>query len=210
MNKRTTAGAVLCGALIGTNLYWKRREQSLREGLTTSLERQESAGFEREELRAAQEAAATLNTRPEDLPEKAEAIDSKVRKLNRKLDALRDQWVETWWSARTQQPIDSSAPHVHSLELPEGTLSDAEAFGERTATDERGVAVIVAQADSTLVVTVGDELSGEFSAADIAQEIADRAGGGAGGSEQYATGGGGSELAAESRDVVERLEEEIQ
>lgn len=211
MNKRTLAELAIGSALVaGTNLYWRRREQAVRDGLTTSRKRQESGGFQREEVRAAEEAADALNTRPADLPEKVEALDEKVRKLNHDLDSLRKRWVDTWWSARMQQPIDPSEPHVLSITLEEGTLSDAEAFGERTAMDEWGIAIITAHADSTFVITVGEELSDEFGAADLAQELSDRAGGGAGGDDHYATGGDVEELQAGSQYVRDQLEEKIE
>lgn len=209
MNKRTVSTLAMSGLLVATNLYWRRREQAVREGMAASEEWEESEGVHREEIRAAEAAAKALDTRPADLPEKARVLNRRVRDLESELDDLRRRWVETWWAARTEAAVDPTEPHVLSVRLDDGTLSDAETFGERTAENDREIAIVTAHADSTFVVTVGDALTDEFSAATLAQDLTDRAGGGAGGSDQYATGGGVDDLASGSERLRERLEDEL-
>ena len=65
-----------------------------------------------------------------------------------------------------------------------------EAFAEDASEHDRGITIVAGQADDAYAVAVGEALTEEFSAADIAEKIAAVAGGGAGGSTRLAVGGG--------------------
>ena len=95
MSRTKLASIALSIALLGMNLYWRRRERIVRESLTASRNWQDTTEeFQREDRRAAREAAETLNARVEDLPERIERVDEERRDLRRELDRVREQWVD--------------------------------------------------------------------------------------------------------------------
>jgi alanyl-tRNA synthetase len=207
MNNATLIGLVSGIALVGTTLYWRQRERTVRESLTVSRDWETNTKTnddEREEQRAARKAAEHLDTRVEDLPERIATLDEERRDLRRELDAVREQWAESWWMMRADADGDTDDP-VHVIEFDSGELPDARAFAKQ-AMNEDGIHLIAAHGDGSFAVGVGEAWISDFNAADIAREIADRAGGGAGGNDRTASGGGGTGALGEiCRDVKEEL-----
>lgn len=198
--------------LAGVVWYYRRREKAVRESLTLSQAwaARETAGSTPEAVTATDPSALTrvadlLGARPGEVPERVEALDAKVRELTTDLEKNRTAWADRWWEARTTAPPPAGEPHVTVVDLPDGTLADAEALAKCATGDSLGVTIVTAAGDGTLAVAVGDELDGQV-AGDIAREVATLAGGGAGGGPDFATGGGeAEELPAAAREVRDRL-----
>ena len=181
-------------ALAGTTLYWRRREQGVKESLTASREWETNATSETEraDRRAAREAAEVLDTRVEDLPERVGTLDEERRDLRRELDAVRECWADALWNARSEPASENDRrgdPPVFVVEFESGELPDARAFAKR-ALEEHAITLVAAHGDGSYAVAVGEELSEEFDASDIADDLASDVGGGAGGNERLAAGGG--------------------
>jgi alanyl-tRNA synthetase len=188
----TTIGLVSGIALAGMSLYWRRREQTVRESLTVSRDWESNTNAndtDREERQAAQKAAEHLDARVEDLPERIAALDEERRDLRRELDAVRERWADSWWESHLDRSGGTDDFPIHVIEFDHGELPDARAFAKR-AMNEEGVTLIAAHGDGSLAVAVGEALSAAFDATDIAREITDEVGGGAGGNARLATGGG--------------------
>jgi alanyl-tRNA synthetase len=198
MNNTTLIGLVSGIALVGTTLYWRRRERTTRESLTVSRDWETTTNTndtEREGQRAARKAAEYLDTRVEDLPERIATLDEERRDLRRELDAVRERWAESWWTMRADADVDTDA--VLLVEFDRGELPDARAFAKRAMKEDK-ITLVAAHGDGTFAVAVGNTWMDDFSAAEIAKEIADVAGGGAGGSTQLAAGGGATDELSES------------
>jgi alanyl-tRNA synthetase len=178
-------------ALAGTSLYWRRREQGVKESLTASREWETNATSETEraDRRAAREAAETLDARVEDLPERVGTLDEERRDLRRELDAVRERWADALWRAHSGAEPESDDPPVFVVEFERGELPDARAFAKR-ALDEDAITLVAAHGDGSYAVAVGEALVEEFDASDIATDLAEAVGGGAGGNERLAAGGG--------------------
>lgn len=186
MNNTILLGFASVVALVGTTVYWRRRARAIKESLTVSREWEantNTAVQNRNELRAAQQAAQLLDGRVTELPERVEAVDRERRDLRRELDSVRERWADAWWETNA---ISETA---HFVAFDRWELPDARAFAKR-AMDEHCITVVVATGDDSFAVAVGDPLVDEFSATDIAAEITEHAGGGAGGTDRLATGGG--------------------
>lgn len=189
MNNAILIGLVSIVALVGTTLYWRRRERIVRESLTVSREWEQNAASKNAaatgaERRAAADAARQLDAAVTDLPERVGALDSERRELRRELDAVRERWADSWWTRAT---TESDAVRVVAFDRWE--LPDARAFAKR-AMEEECITVVVALGDDSFCVAVGESLQAEFSAAEIATRITESVGGGAGGTDGLATGGG--------------------
>lgn len=197
-------------ALVGTSVYWRRRERAVRESLTVSRDWTSNTNGsvndeQREEQRAAQKAAAHLDARVCDLPERIEALDEERRDLRRGLDSVRERWADAWWNAHSDEATTDSGFPVCVVEFDRGELPDARALAKR-AMDDDGITIVAAHGDGSFAVAVGDGLSAEFSAEDIAQDIASEVGGGAGGNDRLAAGGGATDALSERcRHVGEKL-----
>ncbi|HET7324899.1 MAG TPA: DHHA1 domain-containing protein [Halococcus sp.] len=207
MNK--LLGLVSGIALVGTSLYWQRRERTVKTSLTVSRDWEANTNNtndgEREAQRAAREAAAHLDARVRDLPERVSALDEERRDLRRELDSVREHWADSWWTAHAGETNTAGDPPVFVVEFDHGELPDARAFAKR-AMDEDVITLVAAHGDGSFAVAVGQALSETFSAEDIAREIANEAGGGAGGNERLAVGGGATgALSAGCRHVREQL-----
>jgi alanyl-tRNA synthetase len=202
MNNTTLIGFVSGIALAGTTLYWRRRERTVRESLTVSHDWETETNSnpnsntetntnnpERKERRAAREAAERLDARVEDLPERIAALDGERRALRRELDAVRERWADSWWKYRSDEMKEGDDPPVLVVEFDRGELPDARAFAKRAMKENR-ITLVAAHGDGSFAVAVGDMLLDDFSAADIASEITDEVGGGAGGNTRLAAGGG--------------------
>jgi alanyl-tRNA synthetase len=180
-------------ALAGTSLHWRRREQVVKESLTASREWETNATSETEraDRRAAREAAETLDARVEDLPERVGTLDEERRDLRRELGAVRERWADALWRAHSEADptSESDDPPVFVVEFESGELPDARAFAKR-ALDEDAITLVAAHGDGSYAVAVGEALIEEFDASDIATDLADAVGGGAGGNERLAAGGG--------------------
>lgn len=206
MNNTTLIGLVSGIALAGTTLYWRRRERTVRESLTVSRDWETETNSnpnsnpnsntetntnnpEQKGRRAAREAAECLDARVEDLPERIAAVDGERRALRRELDAVRERWADSWWKYSFVEMNDSGDPPVLVVEFDCGELPDARAFAKRALKENR-ITLVAAHGDGSFAVAVGDALLDDFSATDIASEIVDEVGGGAGGNARLAAGGG--------------------
>jgi len=210
MSRNRFQTLVLTLALVAVVLYYRRREQTVKESLTLS---QQWAGREEGHTPAAvtatdpsalERAAALLNARPEEVPDRVESLDAKVRELTGTLEKNRSAWVSRWWAARRSEPPVTDEPHVTVIDLPDGVLEDAEALAKESLADTLGVTIVTARGDGSLAVAVGADIDQQ--ADEIAREVAQAAGGGAGGGAEFATGGGeADQLAAAAQTVRDRL-----
>jgi len=197
----TVTDLVLAGGFVLANIYWWRREQTIRAGLRTTREWRREAvtgaesGVADDESAgdlpardALQEAAELVNAAPADLPDRVETLDDKVRALTRETEHLRERWAAAWWQGRETQRIDGC--RVVATTLPDGSLDDARALA-KFATEHRDcLAVVVAPDPDAFAVGVGGAAAAKFDAAAVASRLAEAAGGGAGGTAELATGGG--------------------
>ncbi|EMA56190.1 alanyl-tRNA synthetase [Halococcus thailandensis JCM 13552] len=182
-------------AFVATCCYWWQRERRIRESLIASREwAANTAGeIDREGLRAAEAAAERLDARVEDLPQRIATLDEERRDLRREVSTARERWADALWHARFSRENDGGRSFddgtVRTIEFERGELADARALAKR-ASDEAGVTLIAAHGDGSFAVAVGETTTDEFSATDIADDLADEVGGGAGGNERLAAGGG--------------------
>lgn len=209
MNNTKLISIVSGVALAGMTLYWRRRERMVRESLTVSRDWEantndtgKSHTEDRKERRAATEAADLLNARVRDLPKRITSLDEERRDLRHELDSVRERWADSWWTAKVDEAITTSDdPAILVIELDSGELPDARAFAKR-AMEEDAITLVAAHGDGSFAVAVGEALSGEFNAEDIACKIADEAGGGAGGNARLAAGGGATGALSESCEQI--------
>ncbi|QSG11340.1 hypothetical protein HSBGL_0910 [Halapricum desulfuricans] len=194
--------------------YYRRRERTIRESLTLSQQWAARDGGHTPEAVSAtdstalERAGSLLNARPEEVPDRVEALDGTVRELRSALEKSRANWADRWWDARTAEPLATDRPHVTIVQLPDGSLDDAEAIAKRALDDPLGVTIVTALAEGALAVAVGPDLDDQR-ADEIAREVATEAGGGAGGGPEFATGGGEADRLAEAaREVRDRLHTE--
>lgn len=214
MSRNRLQTLVYALALLAVVWYFRRREQTVRESLTLSQqwaaidEGHTPEAVNATDPSALERAAALLNARPEEVPDRVERLDGKVRELTATLEKSRANWVARWWEARNSEPPATDEPHVTLVVLPDGSLDDAEAIAKQALTDDLGVTVVTAQGDGTLAVAVGSGLDDQR-ADEIAREVATAAGGGAGGGPEFATGGGdAADLPGAARTVRDRLQSE--
>lgn len=193
--------------------YYQRREQTIRESLTRSRQwaaREEGhtpAAVTATDPSPLERAAAVLNTRPEEVPDRAETLDETVEQLTSELNRTRSAWVARWWAARRSEPPVTDEPHVSVVELPDGTLEDAEQLAKQARSDPLGVTIVTAQADGSLAVAVGSGL--DQRAEEVAREVATAADGSADGGGEFATGSGEAEHLSEAAAAVrDRLSSE--
>ena len=210
-NDRITLTAIVSAiALLVTNLYWWRRERTVQESLTVSRDRQATSHGFGEEVRAAAElldgAPGTLATDIEALQEKIERQERTIAEHATELGNVRARWAEAFWDELAANVVSDEEPCVLTVELPHNDRKDAEALGKRAAEHDWVVVVIAANGDYTFVVTVGEELTGAFAADDIAREFAEAVGGGgAGGSNAFASGGVSEPVGPALEDLGRRL-----
>lgn len=173
--------------IVVTNLYWWRRERTVRSSLTVSRDWETTSNtVDQAERRAPQEAAEQLDARVEDLPERVAALDEERRNLRRELDTVREQWANAWWTARD---AGNESDRVLVVEFDHGELPDARALAKRAIETDR-ITLVAAHGDGSFAVAVGDRVNGDFSAREVATDLADVVGGGAGGNARLASGGG--------------------
>jgi alanyl-tRNA synthetase len=212
-NDRTTLTAIVSAiALLVTNCYWWRRERTVRESLTVSRDREaKSTGTERE-LR---EVALAVDISPEALPEEIEQLrnriatqEAELEQYSTRLGNSKARWGDLWQEALFTEAVDPDEPRVIGLVIPGGETDDARAAAKRAAEQDRWIAVVGAGGDGTFVVSVGEELTERFSAAELAGDLAEAVGGGAGGSPRLATGG--SAAIEDLRPAIETLQRTIE
>ncbi|MBV0925212.1 alanyl-tRNA synthetase [Halomicroarcula limicola] len=221
MNELTLAVFVVI--ILGTNVYWWRRERITRQSLTHSRERLEAAPNEQNDTRvpqgdgtniqrkrAAEAAAEMLETAPETLPEEVYQLEQKVRSLQGELTDIRTQWADSWWNARSAPSVDETSPHLYTVELPDGKLAEAKAFAKRAVDDEYGITIVSVSGEDVFAVGVGDAMVPRFNAEDIADQITEIGGGGGGGDNRVATGGGVAELEQATNQIASRIRNRIQ
>lgn len=203
MNNTILIGLVSVIALAGTTVYWRRRERRVKESLTVSRDWERNTNtVAQAELQAAKKAARRLDAQVTDLPERVTTLDEERRDLRRELDAVRERWADSWLS---QSSVATDGPNVRMVAFDDWELDDARAFAKR-ALKEDAITLVVARGDDSFAVAVGDSLVGAFSAAEIASDVTEEAGGGAGGNDRLAAGGGATgELDAACRRVKQSL-----
>jgi alanyl-tRNA synthetase len=193
--------AVLAGLVVflAINAYWWNRLRAVERGQRTSEEWDEAidgqqfvAGTvdtEREAL--LNRAAAKADVPPEELPQRIDEFDDKIRDLRSRIEKMRSGWVSTYWRALADEAVDLTTPHVVVVALEDGVHDDARAFGIHAMEQDREVVIAVAHADETFAVGVSESLTDEFgvTADGIANELTEGMAGGAGGMESLATGG---------------------
>jgi alanyl-tRNA synthetase len=212
MSRNSVKTLVVTLALVAVVWYHRRREQALREGLTRS--RQWAASIEdghtpdpatATDRSVVERVATRLNVRPEEVPDHVEALDERARRLTNTMEAERSQWATRWWDARTAERPATDQPHVTLVDLPDGTLADAEAIARHAPADALAVRIVAACGDGAVAVTVGSDL--DQRADDLAREIAAMADGSATGGPEFATGDGEpgalSDAAARVRDRLQ-------
>ena len=181
-------------AVVAVNLYWWRRERLVREGLTVSRDWKVASNIAQGDVREATEAAGTsLENLPEEvsrLQERIEAQEATLAQHSTRLGSVRARWARSWLETVRDYALEPGVPQVLGRVIPGGETADAEAMAQQTEEHDQLVAVIGADGDGTFVVTVGEDLTDDFSAADLARELAEEVGGEAGGSPRWAMGGG--------------------
>jgi len=201
---------VLVLLIVGVVWYYRRREAAVRESLTLSQDWAAGTADAPEAATATDPSALTraasiLDASPGEVPDRVAALDAKVRDLTTDLEKARSGWATRWWEAKTSDPPATDERHVTLVDLPAGTLDDAEALAKAALDDPLGITIVTAGGDGTLAVAVGAEVEGE-AAGDVAREVATAAGGGAGGGPDFATGGGEADrLPDAAREVRDRL-----
>lgn len=208
MSSDRTVSVVLGTLLVVANLYWWRRERTVRESLAVSRDWEaDGSGDDRQkgELAAARTAADVLDTRPEALPDRVEAVDEERRELRRETDRLRERWARTWWEARSGDPVSTDESRVVTVDLPHGGMEDVKAFAKRALEDDHAIALVTARENGAFAVAIGAALREEFDASEIATGLAGD--GGAGGSEHLAMGGNDDGVPEET---VERVRDRIE
>jgi alanyl-tRNA synthetase len=194
-----------------SNLYWWRRERTVRKGMAVARDWDDNSDRSGREIDAATEAAGTsledLAEEIERLHDRIEAQDAEIAEYSTQLGNVRARWAELWWDGLTAEQLTVEEPSVLTLVIPDGETADARALAKRAA-NERLVGIVGAGGEGTFVVTVGEELTEHVSAAALAGEVAADVGGGAGGSKRSATGGGAvGGLRSAIEDVEQRLED---
>jgi len=207
-----TRELVLALALVAVAWYYRRRERAVRESLTLSQQWASNAGDApaavSNDTSTLARVGTFLDARPEEVPDRVETLDRKVRELSTDLEKTRASWADRWWEARAAAPLPEDERHVTVVTLPDGVLTDAESIAKRALDDSLGVTIVTAQSDGTLAVAVGEGIDDQR-ADELASEVATGAGGGAGGGESFATGGGdAADLPAAAREVGDRLRAE--
>lgn len=200
-------------ALVGTNAYWKRRERAVREGLSVSHDWEATAGATQRDLYEAAEVADTspeeLTAEIERLHERIEAQERDLAQYSTQVGSVRARWARLWWDALTSDRVPTTEPHVLGVVIPGGETADAEALAKQVTSSDNCVAIVGAEGDRTFVVQVGEALIDDIAAVDLARELTDAVGGGAGGSDRAATGGSATgDLESAIDDLVERTETE--
>ncbi len=188
---RSIRSLTLLGALVLTNLYWWRRERTVRESLSVSRKRERDVTAEdhHEVVSAAQKSADLLDARPAVLPERIETLDEERRELRRELERTRQKWADAWWFTRVEHTPSTADVRVAAIHLPRGRLEDVEALAKRATEDDHGIGIGFAGGDGTFAVGVGTSAADDLPADEIADRIVTTAGeGGGGGSDHYASG----------------------
>lgn len=211
MNWRRLAGVGSLLALVGSNVYWRRRERTVREGLSVSHDWEAAAGVTQRDLYEAAEVADTspdeLTGEIERLHERIEAQERDLAQYSTRMGSVRARWTRLWWDALTTEAAPADEPHALGVVIPDGETADAEALAKRAAEHEEVVTVVGAETDRTFVVKVSASLTDTVAAVELAQELTDVVGGGAGGSDRSATGGGATgDLESAIDELIERIE----
>jgi len=189
---------IAVGIIAVTNLYWWRRTRRVTEGLTVSRDHEttpDRPGGARDDdarHRTLESAAAAADCPPEDLPDRVRGLKNTIRTVKTANAALPERWAGYWLTARGLPAIDRDETYAIAVPLPDGELADAKAIAKAALADETGIVIAVAMADDAVAVSVGAALRDEYAADELATDLVDRAGGaGAGGSADFASGGGG-------------------
>lgn len=205
-NRRTLALlGVLVGAVVAQHRYYARRLDDvvsrLRESYAydTTYSTPSSADHASQSLRDAAEAAGVA---PSDLTAWVEAQDERISALKNRETAVRRRWADAWVQAASRDPVDPSGQQELVVVLDDCELDDALELAKRTVEFDGVVAFVGALEDGSFAVTVGATRRDEFSAATLADRVADQTGGGAGGDADLATGGAGTGELAEALRAV--------
>lgn len=211
----------LGAALIGTNLFWRRRIRAVENGFTVLQEWEAKKGnhgcgeVESDELLALQEAAKLAGVPPQGLPERIEKYDEQVRQREHEIKQLQDAWVDSWWDAATRRVVPTDGPRIVTLRINTGGRAVVREFAIHAMESEDEMVVAFDAGNGTFAVGASENVAPIASADEVAEQIANNAGGGAGGSEQLATGGGaapeaiGEAIDMVAADVEHRLEDAL-
>jgi alanyl-tRNA synthetase len=157
-----------------------------------------------EDVRAAREAAKTLDVGVAELPEAAERVSQQVEELEADLADAKEAVLSARLADLRENPVERDGD--------EWVVGTVEEFGPNEVADrarelagddeEAADAVVLAGKDgATFVVAATD---GNLDAGDVVEDVTAEFGGGGGGSPRFAQGGG---LDADPEEVVEYLEE---
>jgi alanyl-tRNA synthetase len=194
------------------NAYWWKRIRTVERSKNTSEEWDEAiesqqfatgtADSEREAL--LNRAAAKADVPPEDLPQRIDVFDEKIRDLQLRIEEMRAGWVSTHWRALDEEPIDLMNPHVVVVDLEGGEHDDARAFGIHAMEQDQEVVIAVAHADEAFAVGVSEPLTDQFgvTADEIANELTAGIAGGGGGTDTIG-GGNVEDVDALSKAIAE-------
>lgn len=207
--KRLLAVVAGIATIVGTNAYWWQRLKTTRDAVTVSRKRDREVTAATIGADALLERAAErAGTAPEEIPEAIEELETQRADAEKALNVAKtdlgeahSRWAQRWWEARTAPSFESPETLVVTIE---GETDDARALAKWATEYNDGVTVVIAEPSHSFVVSAGE--AAEHGADEIARRIADRAGGGAGGSSTLATGGGaGDELPAVAHELRAEL-----
>ena len=179
------------GVFVANYLYWQQRldeavsrvRESYRYDTEYSKPSRESR-TNRPLLRAAENAGVP----PEELPEWVGQQGERIAELTSQQRKIRQRWADAWWRAAQMEAVDPSSPRELVVVSDEFEMDDVAELAKLTVQQEWVVAFVGASQDGSFAVTVGKERRDERSATELAERVTRRHGGGAGGSESFATG----------------------
>ncbi|MXV61862.1 hypothetical protein GS429_07240 [Natronorubrum sp. JWXQ-INN-674] len=210
MTWRLIAG-ILFGCLIITNVFWWWRSKSSvidTESIKEWQRPQSPSTIDRTgtSTQTLEMVTDMLNCRQEDLPEEVEQLDNRIRELNKSIDQTRQRWIDAWWSARKENPPTESE-FVIDVIFTSGNFDDIEQLASSAIHQENVILLAGILDDGKFAVGVSSNLSENYAAVNIAKRIAELGEGGAGGTDQLATGGGLTRT--ELQEAMKQLKENI-
>lgn len=209
--KKQLALIVLGGLIVGTNLYWRQRCRHLRKYLTTSQEWEKeytlSAETKDAELTRTSVdkrtttstlavAAKKAGTTPSELPKRIDELQQQFDEAQKEAKSARKNWSR-WWVERYINSADSgdesdATVNIVVANLNRGCMEDSKWLGKNLLEESNQIGLISAGGDQAFVIVVSNDLTDRVTALNIAEDVAEQIGGGAGGDEVYASGGGGN------------------
>lgn len=181
------------------NWYWWNRLRTVETSLDTSKAWDDLFGerwnstetVTSSRISHLNRAAEKANVPPEELPERIDEFDGRIRDLQSRIEKMREGWTSTYWQALTSEHVDLTEPHIVIVDLEGGVHEDARGFAIHAMEQDQEVVIAVARSDATFAVGVSKPLADRFEIAanDIANDLIEEVNGGAGGMKLLATGG---------------------